>query len=48
VVELGAGVGLEQPLQVGVDGLPGGDLVSGVLDLWNGLTARLDKQCFSH
>ena len=40
MVELGAGVGAEQPLEVGVDGLPGGDLLSRVLDARNWLAAR--------
>ena len=31
VVELGAGVGLDKPLQVGVDRLPGGDLLGRVV-----------------
>ena len=44
VVELAAGVSGEQLLQIGVDGLPGGHLLSGVLNPRNGRTTNHYKQ----
>ena len=44
VVELGAGVGLDKPLQVGVDRLPGGDLLGRVVHTRDRLTTRKEKE----
>ena len=44
MVELTAGVSSEQLLEVGVDGLPGGHLLSGVLNPRNGRTTNKSKK----
>ena len=43
VVELGARVGREQLLQVGVDSLPRADLLRRILNPWNGLATMGKK-----
>ena len=44
MVELAAGVSSEQLLEVGVDGLPGGHLLSGVLNPRDGRTTNKSKK----